>query len=450
MKSIQLFRIFLPMLSALALTSCFSPAEDNADAIDESAATTRLKVTTRAASGEVTYPILVMAYDESGALKGEQTINSESDEISLKLSEGAYHITALSGQGTYTEPSSYNQQSALINIPTAGYASSPLMMGGADVLLTSASAKVNVVMTYRVASLSLSLESVPEDVTAVSVGVSQQYKAIDMSGTFSGSNTANVKCTKTGDVWTSEQVYLLPGAGSSTTLTLSLTNAEGQTSYSYELSEPLMAAVPYTIKGTYVESTAPYITGVITIEGWQEERSFDFEFGSGSSSGGTSNVTENVEVAAIPEQSQSWEGHIVALVENATETEADLLLLGIKEFKDIFAPIAEGHENDMSAIANDYSEDEFKKWSVPSEEQARSLKKLYGDTTYLAPLNDCIQELSGDIITTSGTGNNTRYLCENGTKSFNFTTNGSITKTGRTTKYRLRLVKKIHVVVKNN
>ena len=77
MSTITLKRIFLPMLSALALTSCFSPAEDNADAIDESAATTRLKVTTRAASGEVTYPILVMAYDESGALKGEQTINSE-------------------------------------------------------------------------------------------------------------------------------------------------------------------------------------------------------------------------------------------------------------------------------------------------------------------------------------------------------------------------------------
>ena len=319
------------MLSALALTSCFSPAEDNADAIDESAATTRLKVTTRAASGEVTYPILVMAYDESGALEGEQTINSESEEISLKLSEGAYHITALAGQGNYTEPSSYNQQSALINIPAAGYASSPLMMGGADVLLTSASAKVNVVMTYRVASLSLSLESVPEDVSAVSVGVSQQYKAIDMSGTFSGSSTANVRCTKTGDVWTSEQVYLLPGAGSSTTLTLSLTNAEGQTSYSYELSEPLMAAVPYTIKGTYVESTAPYITGVITIEGWQEERSFDFEFGSGSSSGGGTTTPTN-DVAAIPEQGSIWEGHIAALVENATATEADVLLLGLLLF----------------------------------------------------------------------------------------------------------------------
>ena len=447
MKSIQLFRVILPMLSALALTSCFSPAEDNADAIDESAATTRLKVTTRAASGEVTYPILVMAYDESGALEGEQTINSESEEISLKLSEGAYHITALAGQGNYTEPSSYNQQSALINIPAAGYAPSPLMMGGADVLLTSASAKVNVVMTYRVASLSLSLESVPEDVSAVSVGVSQQYKAIDMSGTFSGSSTANVRCTKTGDVWTSEQVYLLPGAGSSTTLTLSLTNAEGQTSYSYELSEPLMAAVPYTIKGTYVESTAPYITGVITIEGWQEERSFDFEFGSGSSSGGGTTTPTN-DVAAIPEQGSIWEGHIAALVENATATEADVLLLGLHEMRNVFAPAAEGHETQMQDSVQAYCENDLKDWAVPTEEQARALKKQYGGN--FDELNLLIEQQQGDTLHVYTSSSNARYLCEEGTKTFNFAANGSITSAGTSTKYRLRLVKKIHVVVKKN
>ena len=445
MKKQNFFYLALILMSALALTSCFSPAEDNADVIDDSTATTRLKVTTRAASGEVTYPILVMAYDESGALKGEQTINSESEEISLKLSEGAYHITALAGQGNYTEPSSYNQQSALINIPTAGYASSPLMMGGADVLLTSASAKVNVVMTYRVASVSLSLESVPEDVTAVSVGVSQQYKAIDMSGTFSGSSTANVKCTKTGDVWTSEQVYLLPGAGSSTTLTLSLTNAEGQTSYSYELSEPLMAAVPYTIKGTYVESTAPYITGVITIEGWQEERSFDFEFGSGSSSG-SGTVTPTNDVAAIPEPSSVWNGHIVALVDNATSTEADVLLLGLREMKNVFAPAAEGHETQMQDSVHAYFENDLKDWSVPSEEQARALKKQYGGN--FDELNLLIEQQQGDTLHVYTSSSNARYLCEEGTKTFNFAENGSITSAGTSTKYRLRLVKKIHVVVK--
>ncbi len=361
-------------------------------------------------------------------------------------SEGAYHITALSGQGSYTEPSSYNQQSALINIPAAGYAQSPLMMGGADVLLTSASAKVNVVMTYRVASLSLSLASVPEDVSAVNVGVSQQYKAIDMSGTFSGSSTANVKCTKTGDVWTSEQVYLLPGAGSSTTLTLSLTNAEGQTSYSYELSEPLEAAVPYTIKGTYVESTAPYITGVITIEGWQEERSFDFEFGSGSSSGGSSSTTAYYEVESLPVEGQDWKGHLAALVENANEREADVLLLGLHEMINVYAPAAEGHETQMQDSVKAYIENDLKDWAVPTEEQARALKKMYGGN--YEELNLVINRLKGDEINVYTSSSNARYLCEEGTKTFNFAENGSITSAGTSVKYRLRLVKKIHVIVK--
>ncbi len=446
MKTIFPFRAIIPMLSALALTSCFSPAEDNADAIDSSTATTRLKVTTRAATGQASYPILVIAYDDSGTLKGQQTIQSEDDEISLKLNEGAYHITALSGQSNYTEPSSYDQKSALINIPAAGYAQSPLMMGGADVNLTSSSAKVNVVMTYRVASLALTLASVPSDVTAVSVGISQQYKAIDMSGTFSGSSTANVKCTKSGDVWTSEQVYLLPGAGSSTTLTLSLTNAEGQTSYSYELSEPLEAAVPYTIQGTYVESTAPYITGVITIEGWQDERSFDFEFGSGSS-GGSGTVTPTNDVTAIPEPSSVWNGHVVALVENATETEADVLLLGLREMKNIYAPAAEGHETQMQDSVQAYHEgDPNDYWTVPTEEQARALKKQYGGN--FEELNLLFKEQKGDTLNVYTSSNNARYLCEEGTKTFNFAANGSITSAGTSTKYRLRLVKKIHVVVK--
>lgn len=445
MKTIFPFRAIIPMLSALALTSCFSPAEDNADAIDSSTATTRLKVTTRAATGQASYPILVIVYDESGTLKGQQTIQSEDDEISLKLNEGAYHITAISGQSNYSEPSSYDQKSALINIPAAGYAQSPLMMGGADVNLTSSSAKVNVVMTYRVASLALSLASVPSDVTAVGVGISQQYKAIDMSGTFSGSSTANVKCTKKGDVWTSEQVYLLPGAGSSTTLTLSLTNAEGQTSYSYELSEPLEAAVPYTIQGTYVESTAPYITGVITIEGWQDERSIDFEFGSGSS-GGSGTVTPTNDVTAIPEPSSIWNGHVVALVENATETEADVLLLGLREMKNIYAPAAEGHETQMQDSVQTYLEGDLMDWTVPTEEQARSLKKQYGGN--FDELNLLIEQQQGDTLHIYTSSSNARYLCEEGTKTFNFAANGSITSAGTSTKYRLRLVKKIHVVVK--
>jgi len=446
MKTLGFLRTILSLTPVLALTSCFSPAEDNVEDLDESSAITQLKVTTRAASGDVAYPILVTAYDEQGKFKGKQTINSESEEISLRLNEGTYHITAVSGQGSYSEPSSYDDKSALVSIPSAGYATAPLMMGGADVVLANSNAEVNVVMTYRVASLNLSLSSVPSDVTAVSVGVSPQYKSIDMSGTYKGESMGNVTCSKSGDVWTSNTVYLLPGTGTSTTLTLSLTKADGQVSYSYELAEPLSATVPYTINGTYVESTAPYITGVITIEGWQDERTIDFEFGNGSSGGGSGVEVPTYEVEAIPGSCSAWNGHVVALVDTVSTTEANILLLALNEEKNFYSPAAEGHENEVSDYVNAYNEGDLSKWTVPDEEQARSLKKKYGNEDQLKELNIKISELEGDTIkvSTSG-GNNTRYLCEEGMKTFNFTENGSITTAGTSTKYRLRLVKKIHV-----
>ena len=433
----------LPM-AALLLSGCFSASGDNEDI--DIVPTTKLKVVTRAATGDPDYPVLVLAYDDSGVLRGQQTIRSTGEEISLPLAEGAYHITALSGQGHYVEPSSYDQRSALIAVPEAGSASRPLMMGGADVVLTSASAKVNIVMTYRVASLVLGLESVPDDVTAVSVGISEQYVAFDMMGTPSGAATANVRCTKSGDGWTSGQVYVMPGAGTSTTLTLSLTNAEGQTSYSYVLGEPLEAAVPYVIRGKYVESTAPCITGVLTIEGWGEERSFDVEFGSGSSGGGPGTTTPYLEVEKIPEQGQPWQDHIVALVENATGTEADLLLLGLHEMRNVYAPAAEGHETQMQDSVRAYIEGELAGWSVPTEDEARALKKQYGGN--FEELNMEIVNLKGDPISVSSSSSNARYLCAEGTKTFNFAQNGSITSAGTSTKYRLRLVKRVHVIKK--
>ena len=153
--------------------------------------------------------------------------------------------------------------------------------------------------------------------------------------------------------------------------------------------------MPYTIQGTYVESTAPYITGVITIEGWQDERSFDFEFGSGSS-GGSGTVTPTNDVTAIPEPSSVWNGHVVALVENATETEADVLLLGLREMKNVYAPAAEGHETQMQDSIQAYFENDLKDWTVPTEEQARSLKKQYGGN--FDELNLLIEQQQGDTL----------------------------------------------------
>ena len=90
----------------------------------------------------------------------------------------------------------------------------------------------------------------------------------------------------------------------------------------------------------------------------------------------------------------------------------------------------------------------MKDWAVPTEEQARALKKQYGGN--FEELNLLIEQQQGDTLHVYTSSSNARYLCEEGTKTFNFAANGSITSAGTSTKYRLRLVKKIHVVVKNN
>ena len=125
-----------------------------------------------------------------------------------------------------------------------------------------------------------------------------------------------------------------------------------------------------------------------------------------------------------------------------------MLLLGLREMKNVFAPAAEGHETQMQYSVQAYFENDMKDWAVPTEEQARALKKQYGGN--FDELNLLIEQQKGDTLHVYTSSSNARYLCEEGTKTFNFAANGSITSAGTSTKYRLRLVKKIHVVVKNN
>ena len=439
--------LFPLLLSIPLLTACFSPVDENTDEVDPTAKTS-LHVTTRAATGEITYPVLVMAYDDAGALQGQQTLQSASDDIKLQLNEGIYHITAVAGQGNYVEPKTYDKKANTIGMPAVGYASAPLMMGGADVMLGNGNASVNLTLSYRVASLSLALAEVPADVTSVSVGVSQQYGTIDMGGALSGSATANVPCEKVEDLWRSSTFYVMPGSGSTTTLTISMTNPDGQVSYGYELSEALQASVPYVINGTYVESTAPYITGVLTMEGWQEERSLSFDFGSGvSQSGGSVVNVPTVKVTTIPEPCSVWDGHIVALADNVTESSADVLLLSLSEFTGVHSPKAQGYESEMQATTASYAEDALDGWSVPTEDQARALRSVYAGE-YDA-LNVVLSSQGADLIDVYASGNNNaRFLCEQGTKTFNWAKSGSITTAGTSVKYRLRLVKVVHMELK--
>jgi hypothetical protein len=171
----------------------------------------------------------------------------------------------------------------------------------------------------------------------------------------------------------------------------------------------------------------------------------EFNFGPGSSSK-KSAKTEHVSVTSIPEANTLWKGHVVAGVQNQTDTEADLILLSLNEWTDMTSANHATNPDAAQTLADSYVEADMENWNIPTREQAAYLKGLYYNES-LSSLNATIESAGGVALSVEDEkGANVRYLCENATYTFVFKNNSSITKAGATVStYRLRLVKVVHV-----
>lgn len=236
-------------------------------------------------------------------------------------------------------------------------------------------------------------------------------------------------------------------------LTITITDKAQQYSYGYTLNEPLEAAVPYILNGTYKEGERVGsfdLIGSLTVENWKNPRTYNFEFGEGASSdnSGEDDVLDDNDVASIPSEKSLWKNHVVAMVTNtdAAGHEADLLLISRREYTNVYSAVAEGHEMDAKNIAAAYTEEDLAEWKIPSNAQMQELKKKYSDDT-VESLNEVIAKAGGDPIRLKDGKDNVRYLCSNALQAIGFSSTSKIGDAGATVKYSLRLVKKVHVVV---
>lgn len=439
-------------------SSCFQPVEDASEVLEDDVSAKKkssLKLTTRSSTGEIDYPVLVLAYDADGNKQAQQVIASADEQIQLKLAEGSYHVSAITGYTAYVEPKSYSSFDAMLKVPAEGTATKPLFVGSADVELGSKSATVEVVMSSRTSSLDVSLHGLPATVEATSIAISRQFGAYGMNGSFSSTLVAKKECSKSADgIWTTGVFYVLPGADVQTVLTITITDKAQQYSYGYTLNEPLEAAVPYILNGTYKEGERVGsfdLTGSLTVENWKNPRTYNFEFGEGASSdnsGEEDDVLDDNDVASIPSEKSLWKNHVVAMVTNtdAAGHEADLLLISRREYTNVYSAVAEGHEMDAKNKAAAYTEEDLAEWKIPSNAQMQELKKKYSDDT-VESLNEVIAKAGGDPIRLKDGKDNVRYLCSNALQAIGFSSTSKIGDAGATVKYSLRLVKKVHVVV---
>ena len=348
-----------------------------------------VKVTTRATTSfsKEDFPISIYALDASGKKVAEQSMNDGNQTLNLKLPPGSYRIVA-------------RNETAL---------------GYADVTVASKGLSVSITMVQQNARISMSLSGLPDEIKNIGVTVSPLYTALELNGELSGSGTKSFELTKENVTWKTGEILLYPSTSSTTTFTLTISSDSEQKSYSYVYGKPLERNRPYNFVGNYQGGDDAFdVTGLIYLEDWGEEETVEFEFG------------PNVEGTL------DGNGDHLVVTEN--------LYLSLMEWTDIVSANNEGNPKQAKEIAAEYSEGGMTGWRMPTADEAKELKNLYGGSQ-LASLNESLQTLGGTPLSDiDEKGDKVRYLCDDGLKTFSFADNTTVSNAGAKSTYRLRLV----------
>lgn len=440
----------------LFLSSCekLTMPDDEENVISTSKEKQKISIVTRSLTNDIHYPVTVYAFTEDGKCAAQQTLKSSSDDLSISLSPGKYSIAALCNTDGYELPTSPSSTSTITFKKEGNFATSPLQMGQANISVSSTSQTVNLVMSYRVTPLNISLTDVPSSVSAVSVSVSQQYSALNLKGEYSSSKQTVIPLEKSGDKWVAS-AYLFPGSSSQTIFSISLTSSLGTSTYGYTYSKPLQSSTPYNLSGNY-STDIIRLSGVFSAEGWSEPVTLDFAFGPGSSSGGD---LPSETVSEYPLAGTLWQNHIVAyayddmgniiFAEQMNKLPSvNLLLLSVNEWTKVKSAYNDTNPEESAEIASSYIEGDLSGWTIPTVAEASNMSSLHNVTfeETLDALNTTISSIGGDvIIAMDDNEKNIRYLCDDGKSTFVWRRNPDVRSAGASTKYSLRLVNHVKV-----
>lgn len=450
------------MAILFAVSSCEKLEMPSHSNTNESADAKKITILTRSNTNDIKYPILVYAFDANGQCAGQQSINSSSESLGLSLTKGSYRIVALSNTSGYNIPSNPTLSSFISVANANNYSESPLQMGQADVTVGSTNQTVNLILSYKVATVNFTLSDIPSSVTSVSVNIAQQYSAMNLNGDYQSAKNTTVELTKSGSSWTTGDVYMFVGANAATIFSISLTDNNATTSYGYTYTSPLVAATPYNIIGKY-SSDMISLSGMFQTEGWGSPIALNFSFGPGGNGNDTPDNGDQGGsgadiVGSYPKAGTIWNGHLVAYVYSTDGTGAllgveeaeqqnsvNLLLLSLGEWSHVGSATNKDNPDEAMKIASQYQEGDMGGWEIPSKFEAKYLNSLYNEGT-LDALNDIITSNGGTAISPlDAKGENNRYLCEDATYTYAWKPSSSITKAGATVYYSLRLVKHVRL-----
>lgn len=426
----------LALLALCCMLSCQRLADEEEAVSAGNNAT--LKVAARSGgAAQVIYPVYLYAFSEEGECVTSQRIDSEDGRMEFLLPLGTYRVVVISGVSKgYILPENPSAGD-MITMRSGNCAQSPMMMGKADVTIGKSSKDVHleVTLAYAVASLSIDLKRVPAEVSGVKVCISPLYSSLSFDGEYGGqAGRAEVDCTLDSDgIWCANSLYIFPGSGAETVLSIHLETAGGTETYSYTYRGAPLANHPFNLGGNY-NGQVTVGGGFITKE-WDTPVDVDFSFGdqgdAGEGDGGEGGGGSG-DVPGWPEAGSIWNGCIVADAGKPDGNGADLLLLSLDEW---YGTIAEAD----GAIAG-YSVNGIKGWRFPTETEAKLIRDRFNGSA-LDALNERIVAHNRNNEAISG-DEEARYLCDKAGVfySFRFAAGKSVTKAGTQKAYLIRAV----------
>lgn len=443
---IQILFLFLPIL----LTSCeqYFSEEDNEVTVSNSNKT--IQITPRNSDGtELPYPILIYAFDTEGNCVNQQTIDSSKDSntISLNLPKAKFHIVALAGatEQSYNIPDKPKLED-VIEMRNNNKAEKPLMMGSVDVTLQNNNTKANITMGYVVAQLEASLSDIPNEYSAVEVEISSFYSQLRFDGEYTDQKgSVTIPCSRNiNGEWKTKTFYTFAGSQNKTIISIHLTKDGTTETHGYTYNKSIQVNHPFILEGKYSPSST--FEGELIASGWEEPIPVKFTFNQNDSAeddddtdNDNGNISDKFAVDDFPEEESIWKDcFVLKVTEDENGQEAEVLLMGINN-----ATNAAGKEKMLAsegteAIKN-YSVPELSNWRIPSTEEAKFLKEKY---------NENLGDINEILLDTGGTGlvlEKTRYLCNNGSSTFNFKSD-KISNAGKSETYYLRPVKTIRMI----
>lgn len=346
------------------------------------------------ASSEISYPINVYVFEDDKCVK-TSTINSEDEELSLKMAKGNYDVYAIAGadEASYDLPAQESATKGTVLSLKSGCEHGDIMTAYANITLAYGENNTLTLQLERKVMMleGVTIKNVPDNVTAVSVCISPLHEALLLNGEYSGEKGV-YKTTLTkesdGTTWKNTQpTYLLSAVGKAT-IKILFTIGDDDYSYSYSCEDDLTANHKITIEGTYT-SDGFDLKGTITGVTWGNPINITFNFDDESSETGTepnegSEDNNETNDDNVPQPGEIYKDCYVLKNEPNARGGKDVTLMSLKDYKDGWNYETGDQESMKAEINNKINElkvDDITGWRLATLEEMEYIKDNLKDVS---------------------------------------------------------------------